>query len=243
MSEMQRGHTVHSYDQDMSQLDSELLRLGEMTLAQLDLTIKALAFDAEVARQVVLGDRSIDELEFHIQHRAFDIIAKRQPIARDLRFVVSAMRIAADLERMADLAENVAKRVMVLIELGEQPSTVGLVELAERVMGQVERVMGAEVRDDAEMTRTLWLDDRETDELYNDLVKQSLEELAQTPDRIQAGVHVLAMAKSLERIGDLVTNVAEHLHFQITGDPLQGVRPQVDETGHERSLHGVPADS
>jgi phosphate transport system protein len=187
--------------------------------------------DARLAQQVIAADRAIDALQHDIEDRAVQTIARRQPMAVDLREIVSAMRIASDLERIGDLAKNVAKRV---IAIGEQPSPAnlssGLGTLAARVGEQLGDVLVAyRNRDDASAMK-VWEADGAVDTVFTSLFRDLLTYMMEDPRSIGFCTHLLFCAKNLERVGDHATNIAETAHFVVTGEMLAAERPKADDS-------------
>ena len=226
------SHTVASFDADLKTLDAMITDMGERARRSLAGAAKALLErDARLAQQVIASDRAIDALQHDIEERAVQTIARRQPMAIDLREVVSAMRIASDLERVGDLATNVAKRG---IAIGEQPSPVnlasGLGTLAARVGEQLGDVLVAyRNRDDATAMK-VWEADGAVDAVFTSLFRELLTYMMEDPRSIGFCTHLLFCAKNLERIGDHVTNIAENAYYVLTGTQLPANRPKQDET-------------
>jgi len=226
------SHTVASFDADLKTLDAMITDMGERARRSLaDAAEALLERDARLAKQVIAADRAIDALQHDIEERAVQTIARRQPMAIDLREVVSAMRIASDLERVGDLAKNVAKRV---IAIGEQPSPAnlasGLGTLATRVGEQLGDVLVAyRNRDDASAMK-VWEADGAVDAVFTSLFRELLTYMMEDPRSIGFCTHLLFCAKNLERVGDHATNIAETAHFVVTGEMLAAERPKADDS-------------
>jgi phosphate transport system protein len=223
-------HTIASYDAELKALDalvSDMASRAETSLAD---AAKALfAGNVRLAQQVIAGDAAIDLLQQGIEDKAISTIATRQPVAIDLRQIVSTIRIASDLERIGDLAKNVAKRV---IAIGEQPASVkvatSLAPLAARVREQVHNVGAAYRRRDDAAALEVWRSDGAIDTLHTSLFRELLTYMMEDPRSIGFCAHLLFCAKNLERIGDHATNIAETTHYMITGDMLSTDRPKAD---------------
>jgi phosphate transport system protein len=226
------SHTVASFDADLKTLDALTTDMGERAKRSLvDVAKALLERDARLAQQVIAADRAIDALQHDIEERAVQTIARRQPMAVDLREIVSAMRIASDLERIGDLAKNVAKRV---IAIGEQPSPAnlssGLGTLAARVGEQLGDVLVAyRNRDDASAMK-VWEADGAVDTVFTSLFRDLLTYMMEDPRSIGFCTHLLFCAKNLERVGDHATNIAETAHFVVTGEMLAAERPKADDS-------------
>ena len=184
-----------------------------------------------LAQQVIASDRSLDLLQQEIEEMAVATLARRAPLAVDLREVVSAMRVAGDLERIGDLAKNVAKRV---IAIGDQATPVdlstGLGALAERVGRQLSEVLKAYAARDDTAALAVWRSDCEIDALFTSLFRELLTYMMEDPRSIGFCTHLLFCAKNLERVGDHATNIAETAHYVITGEALVAERPKGDES-------------
>jgi phosphate transport system protein len=184
-----------------------------------------------LAQQVIASDRGLDMLQHDIEEKAVTTLARRQPMAVDLREVVSTMRIAGDLERVGDLAKNVAKRV---IAIGDQPApdnpASGLGMLSERVGRQLEAVLKAYAARDDAAALAIWRADGDIDTLFTSLFRELLTCMMEDPRSIGFCTHLLFCAKNLERVGDHATNIAETAHYVITGEALVAERPKGDES-------------
>ena len=226
------SHTVASFDADLKTLDAMITDMGERARRSLTDAAKALLErDARLAQQIIASDRAIDALQHDIEERAVQTIARRQPMAVDLREIVSAMRIASDLERVGDLTKNVAKRV---IAIGDQPSPVnltsGLGTLAARVGEQLADVLVAYRNRDDASAMAVWEADGAVDVVFTSLFRELLTYMMEDPRSIGFCTHLLFCAKNLERVGDHATNIAEIAHFVVTGETLAAERPKADDS-------------
>jgi phosphate transport system protein len=225
-------HTVASFDADLKALAGMIGEMGSRASNSLaDATKALLERNVQLAQQVIASDRQIDELQHQIEERAVATIAKRQPMAVDLREIISTMRVANDLERVGDLAKNVAKRVMAI---GDQPSPVnvtsGLNTLSSRVSEQLTHVLRAYSNRDEAAALAVWRADGAIDALFTSLFRELLTYMMEDPRSIGFCTHLLFCAKNLERVGDHATNIAETAHYVITGDTLAVERPKADES-------------
>ena len=225
-------HTVASFDADLKSLSDMISEMGSRAGNALSEATNALVErDVQLAQQVIASDRLIDQLQQRIEEAVAATIARRQPMAIDLREIISTIRIANDLERIGDLAKNLAKRV---IALGDQPSPVnvasGLSTLSARVNGQLSLVLRAyRDRDDA-AALNVWKADGAIDALFTSLFRELLTYMMEDPRSIGFCTHLLFCAKNLERVGDHATNIAETIHYVITGHALAAERPKADES-------------
>ncbi|WP_298191768.1 phosphate signaling complex protein PhoU [Metallibacterium sp.] len=237
-------HILHSYDEELSRLKGELGRMGQIAVAQIEASMDVLERrDSRAAERVILNDEAIDQLEVSVSHDVLLLLARRQPMARDLREVMAALRIAADIERIGDYAANVAKRSMALNLSAPIAPAANLPALTETAVELVRDVLVAYREGDAELARLVWERDVELDALYTSLFRELLTYMMEDPRNITPATHVLFMAKNIERIGDHATNIAENVWFLVNGTPLQEPRKKGDLTSTpaidpERAPHG-----
>lgn len=223
-------HIVKSFDDDLNGINALIGRMGGLAEAQLDSAVKALVKrDDAGARQVIESDKKIDELEMEVDALVVRMLALRQPVANDLREVVSALKISSDIERIGDYAKNIAKRSIALNKMPHVP-TPGLPRMAHMVQRLIKDVLDARVQGDKDKAIEVWRRDQEVDDLYNSLFRELLTYMMEDPRNITACTHLLFMAKNIERMGDLATNIAETIHFSVTGKQLGDERPKGDET-------------
>jgi phosphate transport system protein len=223
-------HTVKSYEEELNKLSAECARMGGLTEAQVaDALTAVVKRNQDLATNVVTRDDRLDIAEREIERRAIRLIALRQPMADDLRRTVSAMKIANNLERCGDLAKNIAKRTLVIIETDPMtPLTRSIDRMGKLVLTRLSAVLDAYARADLERAIAVWSQDEDVDEHYNSLFRELLTYMMGDPRTITACAHLLFVAKNLERIGDHATNIAEIVHYQITGEDMIGVRPKTD---------------
>ncbi|MDB5445465.1 MAG: phoU [Phenylobacterium sp.] len=227
-------HTVKSFEEELNKLSAECARMGGLTEAQVaDALTAVVKRNQELAGAVVARDDRLDIAEREIERRAIRLIALRQPMADDLRRTVAAMKIANNLERCGDLAKNIAKRALVIIESDAMtPLTRSIERMGRLVLTRLTAVLDAYARSDLERALAVWSQDEDVDEHYNSLFRELLTYMMGDPRTITACAHLLFVAKNLERIGDHATNIAEIVHYQITGeDMIAPVRPKTDAFG------------
>jgi phosphate transport system protein len=223
-------HTIASYDADLKELDALVSEMANNATSALEDAARALdTGDVGLAQQVIAADAAMDQLQQSIEAKAVSTIATRQPVAIDLRQIISTIRVANDLERIGDLAKNVAKRV---IAMGEQPASIkiasSLAPLAARVGEQLQNVTAAYRSGDDGMALEVWRSDGAIDTLHTSLFRELLTYMMEDPRSIGVCAHLLFCAKNLERIGDHATNIAETTHYMIKGDMLSSDRPKAD---------------
>ena len=224
-------HIVKYYEDELNTLTADCARMGGITEAQvhdaLDAVVKR---DQAMAEAVVARDERLDSLEADIERKAIRLIALRQPMANDLRKTVAAMKIASNLERCGDLAKNIAKRTMILNEAEPiSPLTRSIERMGRLVLGRLKDVLDAYTGSDLDRALAVWSRDDEVDEHYNSLFRELLTYMMGDPRTITACAHLLFVAKNLERIGDHATNIAEIIHYEITGEEMISAdRPKTD---------------
>ena len=221
-------HTVKAYGDELNQITAEVARMGGLAEAQVSDAIDSVARrDVALARAVVDRDLKLDALQRDIERKAIRLIALRQPVASDLRRTLGAMKMASDLERTGDLAKNIAKRALILAEAEPmQPLTRSIERMGRLVSTRLRDVLDAYTASELDRAVAVWQTDDEVDEHYNALFRELLTYLMGDPRTIGACTHLLFMAKNLERIGDHATNIAETVHYEITGDDMVGERPR-----------------
>ena len=233
MSGSSKEHIIKSYDDELTRLTGEIVRMGELSVSQLEAAIDVVERrDERAAQRVVGNDDAIDLLEQEISHDVVRLLALRAPMAGDLRNVFAALRIAADIERIGDYAANVAKRSIPLSMVAPVGPVGGLGYLAELAATEVREVLEAYRDRDAERAYQVWKDDVVLDEAYTGYFRQLLTYMMEDPRNITPCTHLLFMAKNIERIGDHATNIAENVWFQVTGEPLNKQRSKGDLTSN-----------
>jgi len=229
-----QDHIVKAFDDSLEQLRQNVVRMGGLAEAQLARAVQALSRrDAALAAEVVKGDAEIDRLEQEIGAQAIRVLALRQPMANDLREVVSSLKVSSDIERIGDYAANVAKRSIALAQLPAVKPAYAVPRLARLVQDMIKDTLDAYVNRDAERALEVWHRDEEVDEVYSGLFRELLTYMMEDPRNIGPCTHLMFIAKNVERIGDHATNIAETIHYQVKGTPLVGGRPKGDASSFE----------
>ena len=225
-------HTVSSFDDDLDHLKKLITEMGDLAAAMIASASRAMVdADLALAHRTVSDDAVLDSKQRELDESAITVIAKRQPMAQDLRSVVGAIRMAADLERIGDLAKNIAKRVSAVGESGTPKKLAhGIDGMAKMVHRQVVEVVRLYAEMDAESLAELRAADEQIDIQYTAVFRELLTYMMEDPRNITACTHLLFCAKNLERIGDHVTNIAENAYYVVTGDQLPLQRPKSDQT-------------
>jgi len=231
---MAAEHIIKSYDEELERLSSMLVEMGGLAESQLAAAIEAVTKrDSELAKRVIEGDERVDQLERDMDNLAIRLLALRQPMARDLREIVAALKIASDLERIGDYATNVAKRSIALSQSPPIQPAHGLPRMTAIALRLVKDVIDAYVERDADKAIVVWVGDEELDEMYANLFRVFLTYMMEDPRNIGSCTHLLFMAKNIERIGDHATNIAENVYYLVHGTPLTQVRPKGDKSSLE----------
>src|SRR5688572_7712174 len=224
------SHIVKSHDEERNRIIGEILRMGAMAAAQLEAALDVVERrDDKAAERIVANDEAIDAIEQAVGHDVLRL-ALRGPLARDLRIIFAATKVAADLERIGDYAANVAKRSTALNLAPPLPHTRGLDALGRLAVRQVRDVLDAYRDNDAEAAQRVRARDAELDTLYTSLFRELLTYMMEDARAITPCTHLLFMAKNLERIGDHATNIAENVWFLVHGDDLLPPREKRDAT-------------
>ena len=234
-------HTMKAFDADLQDLGRMVAEMGGLAEQQISDAIDALdRRDTMIAQQVITGDVRIDTLQREIEEKVILTIARRQPMAVDLREIVGALRISNDIERIGDLAKNIAKRVLVLdSEFRSQKVMRGVEHMAELVLAQIKDVLDAYARRDAQKALAVWRSDEGIDAVNNSLFRELLTYMMEDPRNISICIHLLFCAKNIERMGDHATNIAETVYFMVEGRTVIEERPKGDKT----SMTMVPFDA
>lgn len=227
-------HMVKSYDEELERLNKMIVEMGGLAESQFAAAIDTVAKrDSELAGRVIKGDDKVDQLERDIDNLAVRLLALRQPMARDLREIVAALKIASDLERICDYAVNVAKRSIALAQSPPLQPLHALPRMAQFALVLVKDVIDAYVERDPDKAIMVWTRDEELDEMYSSLFREFLTYMMEDPRNIGVYTHLLFMAKNIERIGDHATNIAENLYYMVHGTSLTQVRPKGDKSSLE----------
>lgn len=232
-------HIVSAYDAELAALRSRVVEMGGIAEKMLDDATRALVRrDADLAQSVINTDSRLDSLQREIEDNAILTIARRQPMAVDLREIISAIRVAGDVERIGDLAKNIAKRA-VAISGQSQPTriVVGVEHMSDLVQEQLKDVLDGFTQQDVSIAIDVWKRDGEIDALYTSLFRELLTYMMEDPRNIGFCTHLLFCAKNIERIGDHTTNIAETIYYLVTGNPLVSERPKNDDTSFSTVGH------
>jgi phosphate transport system protein len=231
-------HTAHAFDSDLNEIARKVAEMGGLVERQITDAVQALLErDGELAEHVITTDPAIDAMQRDIEEKAILTIARRQPMAVDLREIVGAMRVCNDLERVGDHAKHIGTRVVALsADLYPQTLIRGVEHMADLVLAQLKQVLDAYGSRDLQTALTVWKGDEEVDALCTSLFRELLTYMMEDPRNITFCMHLMFCAKDIERMGDHATNIAETVYFMIEGRPITEQRPKGDTTNFPSAL-------
>jgi phosphate transport system protein len=223
-------HVIKQYEEELSRLRHMVLSMGTLAGEQLDAAITAIEHpDAALASRVVEREPDADRLQHQIDGLVIRLLALRQPVAIDLREIMAALRIASELQRICDYAENMAKRLLALGDAVVGPRS-SLVAVGRFATTMVKDAMHAYTAEDAGKAQEVWERDRELDAMYTSLFRELVLFMIEDSHRITTGTHLMFIARDIERIGDRATNIAEAVRYLVIGVPVEEERPKADAT-------------
>jgi phosphate transport system protein len=229
----QPEHIVKSYAQELANLRDRIIQMGGMVEAQVAAAADAVMHqDSDAAIRAVEQDPAVDALERDIEAQVIQMLALRQPMAQDLRQIVTSLKMTGDLERIGDYAANVAKRSIVLSEFSLPYSLSGFANMSRLVQENLKLIIDAIGEDDPEKAMQVWRADRAVDDIYNAIFRELVTYMMEDPRNITPCTHLLFIAKNMERIGDHATNIAETVYYAVTGDVLSEQRPKGDTSAY-----------
>jgi phosphate transport system protein len=229
---MPSSHTVSAYDDELKSLAKRIAAMGGHAERMVEQAVAALVnANVDLAEKVVRDDVVLDDGQREIDDRAIVLIARRQPMATDLREIVGAIRISSDLERVGDLGKNVAKRVLAVTGGRHSPSLFrGIEALADLALAQLKDVLDIYASHEVDKISFVRDRDEQIDAMYTSLFRELLTYMMEDPRNIAPCTHLLFCAKNIERIGDHATNIAETIYYIVTGVQMPPERPKVDNT-------------
>lgn len=220
MSEAKTGKYM---DMELDRLHKIIAQMGQQASEQLELAVKALkARDRGLAWKIVEADEKINALQQEADFFTVRTLALQQPVARDLRSIVSGLKMATDLERIADYAANVAKHVLEMEDGAPIEAVDALCRMGDAALAMLGEAMAAYDAVDAKRAEAVWPRDKEVNEVYSEVLDHLKAQMAQDPEAIKASTRLLYVARCIERIGDHITNLAEHIYYQATGQSMRG---------------------
>jgi len=233
-------HIVEAFEAELERLRKCIVQMGEQAASQLSDAMTAVRqCDDKLASNTIERDLELDALDRQISEDAVTLLALRQPMAADLRAIVAAIKIPADLEKIGDLAKGIAKRAYVGRTLPRFDGLPSLPMMADLVIDQIKRVMEAYITQDAETAIDVWRRDSKIDDWHSAVFRELLTYMMEDPRKISTCAHLMFIAKNLERAGDLCTHIADSTYFAVTGERLDAARPK----GEDISQVGITPDA
>lgn len=216
---------------ELRQLEAELSRMAGLVETQLQSAISAFERrDIATAEKLIENDRRVDEFDRDVETKALSILANRALPIEAVRETTIMMKISGELERVGDLAKNVAKRTLVISRESPTRPILGVVRMGRASLRQFSDILDAYAARNIDAAMAVWGSDDELDELYNSVFQEILAVMMEDPMKVNACTHLVFTAKNFERVGDHATNIAEAIHFLETGSPMMDARPKGDET-------------
>ena len=229
-------HIVRSFTDELNALSQQIARMGGHTEQILEDSVQALLRrDADLALRAIEADRRVDGLDAEVENEVVRLIALRQPMANDLRVIVSALKISQSLERIGDHAKNGAKRALIINREPQMEQTRGILRLSEVARDMLRDVLNAYANMDAPSAMKVRDRDEDLDTLYDGYFRECLTYMMEDSRAISPTTHLLFIAKNLERIGDQCTNIAENIYYIATGERVGSARPRDDALDPERT--------
>jgi phosphate transport system protein len=225
-------HILKAFDSELENLRRRISEMGGIAESMLADSISSLVRkDAPLAQSVIAADTRLDVLQRAVEEQAILMIARRQPVAVDLRETISAVRISGDVERIGDLAKNISKRALAIAgQFQPQKVVAGLQHMSALAMTQLKDVLDAYVQKNSKAALDVWQRDGQIDSLNTSLFRELLTYMMEDPRNISFCTHLLFVAKNVERIGDHTTNIAETVHYLVSGETLTAERPKNDRS-------------
>jgi phosphate transport system protein len=227
-------HTVKAFDDELQELTRKIGEMGRVVEKQIAGAVSAMtSHDIELARRVIGSDARVDAMQREVEELAILTLARRQPMAVDLREIVGALRLVNALERIGDYAKNIAKRLLASEpDTGPEAALLGLKNMSDLVLAALRNVLDAFARRDLSLALQVWRGDKAIDAAYNSLFRALLTYMMEDPRNIGSCIHLMFIAKNIERIGDHATNIAETVYFLVHGRGIEIARPKGDVTSY-----------
>lgn len=226
------AHIVASFDEDLVRVQAKISEMGGICEELLSKALEAVQTrDSQLARQVIDRDKALDAMERLLEEQVIRIIAHRQPVASDLRVLIAALKISSTLERIGDLAKNIAKRAIPLSSARSVKVTASIVRMGRQTLIQLSDVLNAHAARDVDQAVQIWNQDYEIDEMYNAIFREVVTYMVEDSRLIGSGAQLMFIAKNLERIGDHTTQIAEMVHYIVRGESLGDDRPKGEPAG------------
>ena len=220
-------HIVSAFDDDLIKIEAKIAEMGGLAEQMLSMALNAVENrDQALGEEAIALDKRLDALEMEVEEMATLTIALRQPMAQDLRVLISALKISTTLERIGDLAKNVAKRARTFSSQNQVRLTNSIVRMGRATQAQLSEVLNAYSARDTDAAVAVWNKDVDIDEMYNALFRELVTYMMEDSRMIGVGSQMMFIAKNLERIGDHTTHISEMIYYIVEGEPLGDDRPK-----------------
>ncbi len=221
---MEKTHTDSAYERELHDLRETLLRMAGLCEEMIADAIRSIVErNSELARATIEKDFEVNRAEVQVDELVFLILAKRQPVAKDLRFTTQAIKMANELERIGDLAVNICERALLLNVEPQLKPYQDIPKMADIVMSMVRESIDAFVKEDADLAEQIMERDDEVDDLYHVIIRDLLAIMLRNPDAVERGIHIQSIAKFLERMADHSTNLCEQVVFLVKGKDVRQI--------------------
>ncbi|MBN1614650.1 MAG: phosphate signaling complex protein PhoU [Deltaproteobacteria bacterium] len=226
MTKEERKHTSARYDQELAEIKEKLIYLGALTEKAIEKSIQSLlGRDSDLARAVITEDNQIDLLDVEIEEKCIRLLALRQPAARDLRFITTAIKINGHLERIGDMAANIAEKAILLNEMPQLKPYIDIPRMAEIARGMIRNSLDAFVQEDIDVANKVRIEDEKIDQLNDQIFRELLTFMLEDPRKIHASLLIMQVSKSLERISDHAEGIADMVIYMVTGKIVRHEAP------------------
>jgi phosphate transport system protein len=214
----EKRHTSTHYEKELREVKQSLLYLGALVEKAIQLATEALVDrNTELARKVICDDNVIDQLDVEIEEKCIRMLALRQPTARDLRFIATAIKINGHLERIGDMAANIAEKSIILSEEPPMKPYIDIPRMAEIARGMIKESLDALVKEDTDLARKVRMEDETIDNLNEQVFRELLTFMMEDPKKIHRALIIMQISKSLERISDHAVGIADMVMYMVTG--------------------------
>lgn len=218
----EKRHTSAEYERELQEIKDSLLYLGALTEKALENgSVALLERNAELAQRIVREDDKLDQLDVALEEKCIRLLALRQPAARDLRFITTAIKITGHLERIGDMAANIAEKVLILNDFPQIKPYVDLPRMVEIARGMIRKSLDALVREDIELSRQVREEDTVIDQINDQIFRELLTFMMEDPRKIQVCLYIIQISKSLERIADHAESIADMVVYMVTGKSVR----------------------
>ena len=218
----EKQHTSREYERELQEIKNGLLYLGAMTERAIDRGVKALLErDSDLARQVISDDNQIDKIDVEIEEKCIRLLALRQPAARDLRFITTAIKINGHLERIGDMASNIAEKAIILNEVSQIKPYIDLPRMADIARSMIKESLDALVHENVELAKKVREEDDTIDQLNEQIFRELFTFMLEDPRKIHASLYIMQISKSLERISDHAAGIADMVVYMVTGQSVR----------------------